>query len=57
MPVFEVRKSMQERYSVDRRNIYDYFHSRGLRVSKEDKHQNLVRSRKAAAAKTAPATG
>ena len=30
MPVFEVRKSMQERYSVDRRNIYDYFHSRGM---------------------------
>ncbi|TRM61518.1 hypothetical protein BD626DRAFT_79106 [Schizophyllum amplum] len=51
MPVFGIRKAMQEKYNVDRRNIYDYFHSRGLRVSKEDKHQNLVRSRKAAAAK------
>jgi hypothetical protein len=29
MPPFSVRKDFQERYSVDRRHIYDYFHSRG----------------------------
>ncbi|KAG6811569.1 hypothetical protein H0H92_006818 [Tricholoma furcatifolium] len=45
MPSFEVRKVIQERYSVDRRHIYDYFHSRGLRVAKEDRHTNLTRGR------------
>jgi len=30
MPTFEVRKVFQEKYSVDRRQIYDYFHSRGV---------------------------
>lgn len=29
MPNFTVRKDFQERYCVDRRHIYDYFHSRG----------------------------
>ncbi|KAF9556419.1 hypothetical protein CPC08DRAFT_694466 [Agrocybe pediades] len=45
MPTFAVRKDFQERYCVDRRHIYDYFHSRGLRVAKEDKHTNLIRGR------------
>ncbi|KJA28621.1 hypothetical protein HYPSUDRAFT_718095 [Hypholoma sublateritium FD-334 SS-4] len=45
MPTFNVRKDFQERYNVDRRHIYDYFHSRGLRVAKEDKHTNLIRGR------------
>ncbi|KAF9486359.1 hypothetical protein BDN70DRAFT_987936 [Pholiota conissans] len=45
MPTFTVRKDFQERYNVDRRHIYDYFHSRGLRVAKEDKHTNLIRGR------------
>lgn len=31
MPPFSIRKDFQERYSVDRRHIYDYFHSRGNR--------------------------
>ena len=65
MPTFAVRKDFQERYQVDRRHIYDYFHSRGsfvslrpvdfggliskciptgLRVAKEDKHNNLTRA-------------
>lgn len=30
MPNFTVRKDFQERYNVDRRHIYDYFHSRGM---------------------------
>ncbi|EAU92283.2 hypothetical protein CC1G_00502 [Coprinopsis cinerea okayama7 len=57
MPTFAVRKDFQERYNVDRRHIYDYFHSRGLRVAKEDKHTNLIRGRamKAAAAAAAAA--
>ncbi|KAF9225394.1 hypothetical protein BS17DRAFT_661456, partial [Gyrodon lividus] len=42
MPSFAVRKELQERYNIDRRHIYDYFHSRGLRVVKEDKHGNPV---------------
>ena len=29
MPNFAIRKEFQERYCVDRRHIYDYFHSRG----------------------------
>jgi hypothetical protein len=29
MPSYEIRKDLQDRYSVDRRPIYDYFHSRG----------------------------
>ncbi|KAF9469689.1 hypothetical protein BDZ94DRAFT_1243027 [Collybia nuda] len=29
MPNFTIRKDFQERYCVDRRHIYDYFHSRG----------------------------
>lgn len=45
MPSFSIRKDFQERYCVDRRHIYDYFHSRGLRVAKEDKHNNLLRGR------------
>ncbi|TFK26710.1 hypothetical protein FA15DRAFT_693004 [Coprinopsis marcescibilis] len=59
MPTFAVRKDFQERYCVDRRHIYDYFHSRGLRVAKEDKHTNLIRGRAmkaAAAAADSPAT-
>ncbi|KAH7886165.1 hypothetical protein F5I97DRAFT_1221579 [Phlebopus sp. FC_14] len=42
MPSFAVRKTLQERYNIDRRHIYDYFHSRGLRVVKEDKNGNPV---------------
>jgi hypothetical protein len=43
MPSFAVRKELQERYNIDRRHIYDYFHSRGLRVVKDDKANNLLR--------------
>ncbi|KAF4604753.1 hypothetical protein EYR40_003534 [Pleurotus pulmonarius] len=53
MPPFEIRKELQERYKVDRRHIYDYFHSRGMRVAKEDKHRNLSR-RRAMLSKTKP---
>jgi len=42
MPSYAVRKKLQERYSIDRRHIYDYFHSRGLRVIKEDKNGNAI---------------
>ena len=43
MPSFAVRKELQERYNIDRRHLYDYFHSKGLRVVKEDKHGNPIR--------------
>lgn len=33
MPTFAVRKDFQDRYCVDRRHIYDYFHSRGAASS------------------------
>ncbi|KAF5368546.1 hypothetical protein D9758_002232 [Tetrapyrgos nigripes] len=49
MPNFAIRKELQERYQVDRRHLYDYFHARGLRVAKEDRHCNLARSRQAKA--------
>ncbi|KAF8899160.1 hypothetical protein BD779DRAFT_1795658 [Infundibulicybe gibba] len=45
MPSFAVRQVFQEEYNVDRRHIYDYFHSRGLRVAKEDRYTNLTRGR------------
>ncbi|KAJ4471551.1 hypothetical protein J3R30DRAFT_1093953 [Lentinula aciculospora] len=45
MPNFDIRKELQIRYQVDRRHLYDYFHSRGLRVAREDRHSNLTRSR------------
>ncbi|KAJ7109789.1 hypothetical protein C8R44DRAFT_800564 [Mycena epipterygia] len=60
MPSFEARQALVEKYNgvdkalrVDRRHIYDYFHSRGLRVAKEDKHLNLSHrmSRKPAASR------
>ncbi|KAJ7492219.1 hypothetical protein FB451DRAFT_1217448 [Mycena latifolia] len=41
MPTFQIRQELVTKYNVDRRHIYDYFHSRGLRVAKEDKHSNL----------------
>ncbi|KII88440.1 hypothetical protein PLICRDRAFT_110375 [Plicaturopsis crispa FD-325 SS-3] len=43
MPSFAARRELQERYDIDRRHIYDYFHSKGLRVVKEDKHGNPIR--------------
>ncbi|KAJ7150327.1 hypothetical protein C8R46DRAFT_1124636 [Mycena filopes] len=53
MPTFAIRQQLVKKYGVDRRHLYDYFHSRGLRVSKEDKHQNLSNrmSRKPAASR------
>jgi len=36
MPTFAVRKDFQERYNVDRRHIYDYFHSRGTLLYSSD---------------------
>jgi hypothetical protein len=42
MPSFAIRKVLQERYNIDRRHIYDYFHSMGLRVVKNDKQNNLA---------------
>ncbi|OCH88766.1 hypothetical protein OBBRIDRAFT_690121, partial [Obba rivulosa] len=36
MPPFAVRQAIQKKYSTNRRHIYDWFHSKGLRVTKDD---------------------
>ncbi|KAI0830798.1 hypothetical protein BC628DRAFT_1416300 [Trametes gibbosa] len=41
MPSFAVRQHIQKRHKVDRRHIYDWFHSKGLRVTKEDKRATV----------------
>lgn len=41
MPSFAIRQEIQMRYNVDRRHIYDWFHSKGLRVTKEDKRATV----------------
>ncbi|KZT08608.1 uncharacterized protein LAESUDRAFT_723489 [Laetiporus sulphureus 93-53] len=35
MPPFSVRQAIQKRYNIDRRHVYDWFHSKGLRVTKD----------------------
>lgn len=37
MPPFRIRQEIQKRYNIDRRHIYDWFHSKGLRVTKDDR--------------------
>ncbi|TBU50023.1 hypothetical protein BD309DRAFT_946225 [Dichomitus squalens] len=41
MPSFAIRQEIQMRFNVDRRHIYDWFHSKGLRVTKEDKRATV----------------
>ncbi|KAI0639889.1 hypothetical protein C8Q77DRAFT_93307 [Trametes polyzona] len=41
MPSFAIRQQIQKRHKVDRRHIYDWFHSKGLRVTKEDKRATV----------------
>ncbi|CDO73142.1 hypothetical protein BN946_scf185007.g197 [Trametes cinnabarina] len=41
MPSFAIRQQIQMRHKVDRRHIYDWFHSKGLRVTKEDKRATV----------------
>ena len=35
MPPFSVRRDIQVKFGIDRRHIYDFFHSRGLRCLNE----------------------
>ncbi|KAF8272988.1 hypothetical protein EI94DRAFT_1717162 [Lactarius quietus] len=35
MPPFSVRRDIQIKFGIDRRHIYDFFHSRGLRCLNE----------------------
>ncbi|KZV67652.1 hypothetical protein PENSPDRAFT_687986 [Peniophora sp. CONT] len=37
MPPFSVRRKVQVDYNVDRRHIYDFYHSRGLRCLKNER--------------------
>ena len=39
MPSFAVRQEIQQRYNVDRRHIYDWFHNRGLRVTSAEQRE------------------
>ena len=36
MPSFTARQAIQKRYNINRRHIYDWYHTKGLRVTKED---------------------
>ena len=36
MPSFTARQAIQKRYNVNRRHIYDWYHTKGLRVTRED---------------------
>lgn len=42
MPNFTVRKDFQERYNVDRRHIYDYFHSRGKIYALQMRYRTII---------------
>ncbi|GJE86271.1 DNA translocase FtsK-like protein [Phanerochaete sordida] len=39
MPSFAVRQEIQQRYGIDRRHIYDWFHNKGLRVTTSEKRE------------------
>lgn len=40
MPPFSVRRDIQIKFGIDRRHIYDFFHSRGLRCLNEKAMRN-----------------
>jgi hypothetical protein len=40
MPPFSVRRDIQVKFGIDRRHIYDFFHSRGLRCLNEKTVRN-----------------
>ncbi|KAI0274912.1 hypothetical protein BC834DRAFT_850298 [Gloeopeniophorella convolvens] len=40
MPPFSVRRDIQVKFGIDRRHIYDFFHSRGLRCLNEKSMRN-----------------
>ncbi|KAI0050635.1 hypothetical protein FA95DRAFT_579303 [Auriscalpium vulgare] len=37
MPSFSIRRDIQVKFAIDRRHIYDFYHSRGLRCLKDEK--------------------
>ncbi|THH29348.1 hypothetical protein EUX98_g4837 [Antrodiella citrinella] len=37
MPSFAERQAIQKKYNIDRRHIYDWYHTKGLRVSTKEK--------------------
>ena len=55
MPPFSVRQEIQQRFKVDRRNIYDWFHNKGLRVSSSEK-RNEQRAEKLKETRSLPNT-
>ncbi|KAF7794343.1 hypothetical protein EIP86_005477 [Pleurotus ostreatoroseus] len=51
MPPFAVRQEIQQRYGIDRRHIYDWFHNKGLRVASSEQREER-RAAKARAAES-----
>jgi hypothetical protein len=43
MPSWQARKHIQQKFNIDRRHIYDYYHAKGLRVVREDRAPSLSR--------------
>lgn len=39
MPSFAARQAIQKKYDVDRRHIYDWYHTKGLRVSSKSERR------------------
>lgn len=39
MPSFSARQAIQKKYMVDRRHIYDWYHTKGLRVSSKSERR------------------
>ncbi|KAI0323104.1 hypothetical protein OF83DRAFT_1048168 [Amylostereum chailletii] len=37
MPPFSIRRDIQVNFGIDRRHIYDFYHSRGLRCLKDER--------------------
>ncbi|KAI0783381.1 hypothetical protein C8Q75DRAFT_726184 [Abortiporus biennis] len=37
MPSFAERQAIQKKFNIDRRHIYDWYHTKGLRVSTKER--------------------
>lgn len=45
MPSFAARQAIQKKYQVDRRHIYDWYHTKGLRVSsKAERRAQMIQA-------------
>lgn len=44
MPPFAARQEIQKRYNIDRRHIYDWYHTKGLRVSSRESGERVEKT-------------